>query len=269
MKHVPAHTLVCFGLIGTTMADDGTLETAYAEAIATQGVVAGTAAFARSMAQAHRARGKSSIDVLRELFPDNEARAQAAHLSFERSLSGSVQRAGVQPVPGATEVLDELAESGVRICVMSSISHRQVSAFLAALGWEDRVDLILGSDDVPRGCPAPDFVLRAMLSLGVDDVRDTVVVQSTDNGIEAGCRAGADMVVAVLTGTHPAARLRRAGATHVLASVADLPAALADAAEPGLAASHVTPPRQAPEDEASDEPGQTRQTVHRAGPALS
>ena len=72
-----AYTLACFGLIGTTMVDDGTLEKAYAEAIATQGVVTGTTAFARSMARVHRSRGKSSIDVLRELFPGNEARAQA------------------------------------------------------------------------------------------------------------------------------------------------------------------------------------------------
>ncbi len=81
---MPAYTLACFGLIGTTVVDDGTLEQAYAEAIATQGVVTGTTAFARGMAQVHRSRGKSSIDVLRELFPGNEARAQAAHLAFER-----------------------------------------------------------------------------------------------------------------------------------------------------------------------------------------
>jgi phosphonatase-like hydrolase len=274
---VPAHTLACFGLIGTTMVDDGTLEKAYAEAIATQGVVTGTAAFARGMARVHRARGKSSMDVLRELFPGNEARAQAAHLAFERSLSGAVQRSGVQPVPGAGEVLDELAESGVRICVMSSISHRQLSVFLTALGWQDRVDLVLGADDVPRGCPAPDLVLQAMLSLGVDDVRDTVVVQSTDSGIQAGCRSGAGMVVAVLTGTHPAARLRQAGATHVLASVADLPAVLAGGSDPGLAASHVTAPRQAPEDSVPGQPaqgelapdGQAQQAVRQAGRARS
>jgi phosphoglycolate phosphatase len=250
---MPARTRVaCFGLIGTTMVDDGTLEHAYAEAIATQGIVTGTAAYARGMAQVHRARGKSAIDVLRELFPGNEARAQAAYLAFERSLGGAVVRSGVRPVPGAAEVLDELAASGVRICVMSSVSHRQLSAFLTALGWQDRVDLMLGADDVPRGCPAPDQVLQAMLTLGADDVRDTVVVQSTDNGVQAGRRAGAGLVVAVLTGTHPAARLRRAGATHVLASVADLPAALADAADPGLTASRVTAPRPAPEAEAAE-----------------
>ena len=272
-----AYTLACFGLIGTTMVDDGTLEKAYAEAIATQGVVTGTTAFARSMARVHRSRGKSSIDVLRELFPGNEARAQAARLSFERSLSGAVQRSGVQPVRGAGEVLDELAGSGVRICVMSSISHRQLSVFLTALGWQDRVDLVLGADDVPRGCPAPDLILQAMLSLGVDDVRETLVVQSTDSGVQCGRRAGAGMVVAVLTGTHPAARLRQAGATHVLASVADLPSILAGAAEPGLAASHVTAPRQAPEDSVPEPEtaGQlapadrSQQAVQQAGQTLS
>jgi phosphonatase-like hydrolase len=239
------------------MVDDGTLERAYAEAIATQGIVTGTAAYARCMAQVHRARGKSAIDVLRELFPGNEARAQAAHLAFDRSLGGAVARSGVKAVPGAGEVLDELAKSGIRVCVMSSISHRHLETFLTALGWQDRVSLVLGADDVPRGCPAPDPVLAAMLQLGVDDVRETVMVHSTESGVISGRRAGAGMVAAVLTGTHPPAKLRRAGATHVLASVADLPAVLGGEAvlgeaalgeaEPGLAASHMTAPRTAPE----------------------
>lgn len=39
-------------------------------------------------------------------------------------------------------------------------------------------------------------------------------------------RAGASTRVGVLTGTHDAARLRDAGATHVIDSVRDLPAVL-------------------------------------------
>ena len=266
-----AYTLACFGLIGTTMADDGTLERAYAEAIATQGVVTGTAAYARCMAQVHRSRGKSGIDVLREVFPGNEARALAAHLAFDRSLSGVLQRSGVRAVPGAGEALDELARSGVRVCVISSISHRQLSSFLTALGWQDRVSLMLGADDVPRGCPAPDPILQAMLRLGIDDVRETAVIQSTDSGVRSGCASGAGLVAAVLTGTHPANRLRQACATHVLASVADVPAILAGAAEPGLAAARVTAPREAPE--ATAAAAATRsddsRAVRQVGPALS
>ena len=121
MTDVAGARLACFGLIGTTVADDGILERAYAEAIATQGVVTGTTAYARGMAQVHRSRGKAVIDVLRELFPENEARAQAAYLAFDKSLSGAVQRLGIHPVPGAPEALDELAAAGWRSCVISSV----------------------------------------------------------------------------------------------------------------------------------------------------
>jgi len=219
--------LACFGLIGTTVADDGILERAYAEAIATQGVVTGTTAYARGMAQVHRSRGKAVLDVLRELFPENEARAQAACLAFDKSLSDAVQRLGIRPVPGAPEALDELAAAGWRSCVISSVSRRQLRGMLDALGWQDRFDLMVSVDEVPRGCPWPDPVLYGMLTLGVDDVRDAVVVQATESGVLAGLRAGAGLVAGVLTGPHPAARLRSAGAMQVLGSVADVPAMVA------------------------------------------
>jgi phosphoglycolate phosphatase len=241
---VPGLTLACFGLIGTTVADDGILERAYAEAIATHGIVTGTSAYAHGMAQVHRARGKSVLDVLRLLFPGNEARARAAHLAFDKSFSGSVQRSGVREVPGAGEVLAELASLGYRICLISSLSRRQLDDLVLALGWHERVDLAVGADEVPRGGPFPDPVLQAMLRLGVGDVREAVVVQSTENGVLPGCRAGARVVVGVMTGSHPAARLRKAGASYVLASVADLPGVLAGvgAADAGLAGVSVPRP---------------------------
>ena len=244
--------LACFGLIGTTVADDGLLERAYAEAIATQGIVTGTTAYARGMAQVHRSRGKAVIDVLRDLFPENEARAQAAYLAFDKSLSGAVQRFGLHPVPGALDTLDELAAAGWRSCAITSFSRRQLDGLLDAVGWLDRFDLAVSVDEVPRGCPWPDPVLYGMLTLGVDDVRDAVVVQSTENGVLAGRRAGAGLVAGVLTGPHPMARLRSAGAAQVLGSVADVPAMVAawgarslGAAEGGPAAARVVVPRPA------------------------
>ena len=271
MTDVPAYTLACFGLIGTTVADDGILERAYAEAIATQGIVTGTAAYARGMAQVHRARGKTTIDVLREIFPGNEARAQATHLAFERSFSGAVERVGVRPVPGAGEALAELAESGYRICLLSSVTRRQLGVVLGVLGWRDRIDLALGSDEVPRGGPFPDPVLQAMLQLGVGDVRQTVVVQSTESGVLSGCRAGAGFVAGVLTGSHPAARLRKAGATQVLASVADVPGVLAGVGEPGPGpgAARVTVPRPASESLAGGaREDLAQEAARRSGPGL-
>jgi phosphoglycolate phosphatase len=229
VSETPVVSLVCCGLIGTTVADDGMVDRAYSEAIATQGVVTGTTAYARCMAQVHRSRGRAPIDVLQSLFPESQARAQAAQLAFDRSFSSAVDRTGVAAVPGAEEALARLSEAGARVCLVTGFSRRVLGLVLDTLGWWDRVDLAVCPDDVPRGCPAPDLVLAAMLRLGIRDVRDTAVAQATESGVLSGKRSGAGIVAGVLTGIHTKDRLHRAGATHLLGSIADLPDLLAAA----------------------------------------
>src|SRR5271170_788920 len=124
MADHPGITLACCGLLGTVVTEDGLIERSFAEAIATQGVVAGTSAFARRMAQVHQARGRAPGDVMRTLFPENEARAQAALLAFDRALPDAIGRALLKPVPGAIQVLDQLRAAGCRICVVTSLARR-------------------------------------------------------------------------------------------------------------------------------------------------
>jgi phosphoglycolate phosphatase len=235
-------TLACCGLLGTLVAEDGLIERSFAEAIATQGVVSGTSAFARRMAQVHQARGQAPSAVMRLLFPENEARAQAAQLAFDRALPDAIGRAVLRPVPGAVQVLDQLRAAGCRICVVSSMARRVLDLVLDAAGLGRRTDLTLAGEDAPRGFPAPDLVLTAILRTGAGAVQDVAVVHGTGAGVEAGRRSGAAVVAGVLTGPHPAARLRAAGATSILPSIADLPALLAD----GVAAASVGVPAQGP-----------------------
>jgi beta-phosphoglucomutase-like phosphatase (HAD superfamily) len=103
---------------------------------------------------------------------------------------------------------------------------------LDTLGWWDRIDLALSPEDVPRGAPWPDLILAAMLRLGVTDVREAAVVHDTASGILCGRRSGAGLVAGVLTGAHSADRLRRAGAMHLIPSIAQLPDLLTPAGDP-------------------------------------
>ena len=232
-------SLVCCGLIGTLVTDAGLVDRAYTEAIATQGVVTGTAAYARCMAQVHQRRGEPAAEVMQAVFPDSQARGQAAYLALDRSLCDAIARIGVSPVPGAAAAIEKLAATGIRICVITSFSRRVRNLVLDALGWLDSVDVALSPEDVPRGAPWPDPVLTAMLRLGVTDVRETAVAHDTDNGILSGRRAGAGIAAGVLTGPHSGDRLRRAGATHLIPSVAQLPELLtAENGAPGSAAEH-------------------------------
>jgi phosphoglycolate phosphatase len=219
----PRISLACLDLAGTTIADGDTVETAFAEAIATLGVVSGTGAYERAMARIREARGRPKIEIFRELFPGDESRAQVANLAFERSYDAVVDRAGLHPIPGAEYAIDKLAGSGVRVCLVTGFSRTTLGRIIDTLGWWQRVDLALCPADVARGRPWPDLVLTAALRLGVDDVRHIAVCGDTDSDMRCGRRAGASIVAGVRTGAHAPERLRDAGATHVIDSVADLP----------------------------------------------
>lgn len=225
-------TLLCCGLLGVTADDGGILERAFTEAFATQGIVPGTAAYARSMVHVHQTRGQSAVDVFRALFPDAPGRAEAATLAFDRSYRLAVDRSGLAPMPGASEALQQIRGSGVRVCFITGLSRDLLGLVLDTLGWRRQVDLVLCPEDAPRGYPWPDPMLCAMLRLGVTDVRETAYAGGTESGILCGRRAGAQIVAGILTGGHTRDRLQRAGATHLLGSFAELPGVLAAEAEP-------------------------------------
>ena len=223
MSEVTAVSLVCCDVVGAAAVDGSVLERAFVEAIATQGVVTGTAAYVRSMVQFDRTRGWPPADVLRHLFPEDEIRAQAANLAFERSFRAAVDRFGILPLPGVNEALAKLSAAGIKICLVSSLSRPALSMIVERLDWSQRADLILCADDVARGFPWPDLVLTAVLRLGIRDVRDVAVVTATEGGVLSAQRAGSRFIVGVLSDMDDASRLRRAGATHLLADIGELP----------------------------------------------
>ena len=230
MSDAPAVSLVCCDVLGAAAVEGSVLERAFAEAIATQGVVTGTAAYTRSMVQFDRTRGWSPMDVMLSLFPEDEIRAQAANLAFERSFQAAVDRFGALPLPGANEALAKLTAAGIKLGLVSSLSRSAMSLIVASLDWGQRVDLVLCADDAGRGFPWPDLVLTAVLRLGIGDVRDVAVVTASESGVLAARRAGAGFVVGMLSDVDDAGRLRRAGATHLLADIGELPDLLASQA---------------------------------------
>lgn len=207
------------------------VERAFAEAIATQGIVPGTGAYARAMVHVHRSRGCPTIEVFRGIFPDNEAQAQAANLTFERSYEGAIGRAGLAPLPGTVEVLEKLRAADVKICLITGFSRITLNRVLAALSWSDKVDLALCPEDTGRGRPMPDMVLAAVLRLGIEDVRQVAVAGDSESDMLCGRRSGASVVAGVLTGVHSKERLLKGGATHILDSVADFPALVLGSAQ--------------------------------------
>ena len=218
MTDSPPISLVCLDL-ASIVVDDSVLERAFAEAIATQGIVAGTQDYARSMVRFDRSYGRAPDAVLRDLFDGDEPRAQAASVAFERSFRAAAQRFDLDLPVDVADAMGKTAGSGAKICVLTMLSRRSCGELLPLLHG---ADLVLCCDDAPRGFPWPDPVLTAMLRLGAADVREVAVVSATPDGVLSGYRAGARILVGVGSGRRAAA-LVEAGATHVLDNITALP----------------------------------------------
>src|ERR1700722_14440219 len=125
MTDSPPISLVCFDLASIVI-DGSIVERAFAEAIGTQGIVAGTQDYARSMVRFDRSPARAPVTVLRALFDDAEPRAQAALLAFERSFRAAAQRFGVDFPAEVADAMGKTAGSGARICLLTLLSRRSI-----------------------------------------------------------------------------------------------------------------------------------------------
>ncbi|MFF7127854.1 phosphonatase-like hydrolase [Streptomyces sp. NPDC008240] len=222
--------LVVLDMAGTTVADGGLVERAFAAAAAELGVEPGSADHAEKLDYVRATMGESKISVFRHLFGD-ESRAQRANTAFEKAYGDLVDAGLIAPVPGAREAIEELMGSGRTVVLTTGFARVTQDAVLAALGWQDLVPLTLCPADAGgRGRPFPDMVLEAFVrTKAAADVRQVAVAGDTSYDVLSGVRAGAGLVAGVRTGAHGDTEFRAAGATHVLDSVAALPALLTGA----------------------------------------
>lgn len=97
----------------------------------------------------------------------------------------------VRPFPGAIEVLDSLRAGGVPVGIVTSKGHRIGRRTLEVCGLADRIDYVIFGDQVTRGKPDPEPVLRAMGDLGIDASPGSVVfVGDSPHDLRAGRLAG-------------------------------------------------------------------------------
>jgi phosphonatase-like hydrolase len=223
---VSRFSVVCLDMAGTTVRDDNTVMEAFATAIGSRNLP--VREFQYAMKYARATMGQSKIEVFRHIFGDEEA-AQGANAAFEKHYAAAVADGEISPMPGAEELFAACRSAGTKVCLSTGFSPLTRDAILAVLGWEPLVDLVLSPADVGRGRPWPDMPLTALLRLGGDSVASLAVAGDTPADIESGLRAGAGLVVGVLSGDCERAELEAVpaatglpGGPLILDSVADL-----------------------------------------------
>lgn len=152
-------------------------------------------------------------------------------------------------VPGTVEVMANLRARGLKIGSTTGYTRsimKHVLPVAAQQGYKP--DNLVCSDDLPEGRPGPLGLYRCCADLGVYPLSSLIKVDDTVPGIREGVSAGALTVGVALSGNAvglsvddlarltdrevdslreiATAILRKAGADHVIDTIADLPALL-------------------------------------------
>lgn len=182
--------------------------------------------------------------------PPNAADVQAMYDDF-LPLQKATLADHSDVIPGVPEAVAECRRRGMKIGSTTGYTRELMDVVVplaAAAGYEP--DVVVCSDDVTAGRPAPWMNFRAAERLGIYPMSRIVIVDDTPVGIEAGQHAGCTTVAVSKTGNALGLSLaevdalsaqelesrlqsierefQAAGADYVLQSVAELPALLAE-----------------------------------------
>jgi HAD superfamily hydrolase (TIGR01509 family) len=142
---------------------------------------------------------------------------------IERAIVGAVveryRREGAPLIPGAVEAVRRIALAWPT-AVASSAHPEVIDAALETTGLRDAFRVVVSSDEVERGKPAPDVYLEAARRLAVEPDR-CLVVEDSLNGVKAAKAAGMTCVL-VPNKTIPPAPGAAELADVVLERLADL-----------------------------------------------
>ncbi len=142
------------------------------------------------------------------------------------------------------EALAALRAAGVKVALTTGFARDVADPLLATLGWQEGdelVDVMVCVDEVAAGRPAPYLIFRAMERTGTQRVDRVLAAGDTVVDLEAGTNAGAAAVVGVGTGKLSLEDLAVHPHTHLIDSVADLPALVGSLGTPAGAVSEVGP----------------------------
>lgn len=216
--------LVVFDLAGTTVYDGDAVNVSFRAALAAAGVEV-------DPARVNAVMGLPKPAAIRVLVEGTDLTAQVASIHDDfvgRMIQYYRSEPDVHEVPGASETFRRLKEAGIRIGVNTGFNRAITTVLLDRMGWPDAglIDASVASDEVPRGRPHVDMIHSLMADVGVVDSARVVKVGDTPVDLAEGMNAGCSHVIGVTEGTHTREQLLPHPHTHLIGTVAELPALL-------------------------------------------
>jgi phosphoglycolate phosphatase len=113
----------------------------------------------------------------------------------------------VRPIRGAAALIESLRIHGCRIAIATVDRSERARLAMDFLGFGDKIDLVVGAEQVTRPKPDPEMIHRILSTLSVDRSQ-AVMVGDAPNDVRMGANAGLKASIGVLTGFATAEQMR-------------------------------------------------------------
>lgn len=215
------YTLAIFDMAGTTINDRDEVYRVLREATEREGATYSDAQFQEWMGTEKKWAIRNLLDI--GGVNVTEELVEQAWTWFREELRRTYSEQPPVAIEGVEQALADLRARGIKVGLSTGFSREIADIILESMGWGVGVNLdaSVTADQVGRGRPAPDMILRVMEMTGVEDTSQVISVGDTAADIRSAQAAGVTSV-GVLTGHLSLAQFVELGAGQVLRSVADI-----------------------------------------------
>ncbi|MCF0073564.1 HAD-IA family hydrolase [Dyadobacter sp. CY261] len=221
--------LVVFDMAGTTVRDKNFVGVAFQQAMQSQGYDIAIGDVNPLMGYEKPLAIKMMLEV-RE--PDKakitDELVDAIHTHFVKGMIAFYKTTTeIGPLPHVEETFDILRAEGIKIALNTGFSRDIADVIIGRLGWENKIDHLVASDEVPHGRPYPDMIRKIMTALGIESAERVAKVGDTEVDINEGINAGCQYSIGITTGAFTREELLPYNPTHIIDDIAEVPGIIA------------------------------------------
>lgn len=212
--------LVIFDMAGTTLLDEGgVVNRCLREALCAAGVFV-------TPDQVNEVMGLPKPQAIQRLLVcGSDTRVAEIHADFVAKMIHYYEHHPlVQEIEGTSLVFVKLRSAGIKVALDTGFSRDIADTVIARLGWRLLLNGSVTSDEVPRGRPFPDMVEALMRHCWVTDPKHVAKIGDTPSDLQEGTAAGCGWVIGVTEGSHRRDELEGHPHTHLIPTIAELPA---------------------------------------------
>ena len=145
----------------------------------------------------HNYSGMSTANAFKLIFEENNIKIDEADLSklvtIKQQMANLHYQTSIEFIPGAGEIIRQLAEQGKFLFVASSGSRFNVETGLKKLDVFSYFKGVVTSNDVRFGKPDPEIFLKVIKDFKLNK-NETLIIEDANSGLTAALRAGVEVV---------------------------------------------------------------------------